>query len=63
MRASSSLLLAALVVVAGSASAQNSDTAPFGPLTTNNGQSACVQFGDCEWRSAGGMLWWEQRGT
>ncbi|PWN98564.1 hypothetical protein FA09DRAFT_338417 [Tilletiopsis washingtonensis] len=51
MRASSSLLLAALVVVAGSASAQNSDTAPFGPLTTNNGQSACVQFGDC---TAGG---------
>lgn len=34
-------LLAAVMVVA------QDNSSPFGPLTTNNGVSACVQFGSC----------------
>lgn len=40
------LALVTGLMMAGPAYAQSSDV--IGPLTTNNAQSACVQFGDCE---------------
>lgn len=51
MKTTSFSFAASILALAALASAQSTDPNPVGPLSTNNAQSACVQYGDCKYHS------------